>query len=171
MMVCLAFTCALAPVERHGTRIAARAVEHSSVRRYNRRESESEGLDGEVGATLGTQGRSPHNASGVIPMICFEVYRNGKKIRTAGIEEGLLSFSLMHVTGRRNRSELLGFNISGIIDHDHDDNGENVTWSPLNRMSVKVGDKLAIKIVDRPKCDNPVRRRPARKRKRRPPAT
>jgi hypothetical protein len=113
------------------------------------------------------EGQSPHYPSGAIPMICFEVYRNGKKTRTAGVEKGLLNFSLTHVTGLRECPELLSFNISGIIERDNDDDRESITWTPLSQTAVKVGDKIAIRIVERSKCDKPIRLQPSRKRKRR----
>jgi hypothetical protein len=97
-------------------------------------------------------------------MICFEVRRNGMKIRTAGVEKGMLVFHLTHLTGRRKTPELLSFSIAGLACKNIDDTGAHVSWI---LKDAKIGDRFEIAIVERDTCDRPVRQSPPKARKRR----
>ncbi|MBI3866550.1 MAG: hypothetical protein HY290_32105 [Planctomycetia bacterium] len=99
------------------------------------------------------------------PIVCFEVYRNGKKVRTAGVKKGMLVFDLIYFTGRHSIPRAMHFRLAGIERKTDDDDGRHVHWS---FMSAKPGDEFSVRIVESATCDRPTRSRPTANRKRRP---
>lgn len=98
------------------------------------------------------------------PMTCFEVYCNGKKVRTAGIKKGMLVFDLIHFTRKQKLSPVTHFRIGGISHESDDDKGEHVLWAFRN---VNAGDEFRIRVVKRATCDEPIESKPREPRKRR----
>ena len=101
-------------------------------------------------------------------MIAFKVALNGKKVAIAGIPGRAVLTAIVTWVRRRSGSpdssdleEKLEFHLGGL-----DSNGE--AWDDSTSLSwfdgpLKVGDRLALEIVDRPKVDPP-RRSERRKR-------
>ena len=78
-------------------------------------------------------------------MICFELSHNGKKVCTAGVENGMLIFNLANHTS----AEILDFRMAAVVDHKFADR-EHIKWAdgPAN-----IGDQFTIKVVESDACD------------------
>ena len=99
-------------------------------------------------------------------MICFEIFVNGKKICTAGIDSefGVLTSILTWVKRDLNQfssedrhemlEEELDFNVGGHISYGKNDY-ENLDWI---KKSLSLGDEIKIRIVESAKADEPLNR-------------
>lgn len=100
-------------------------------------------------------------------MLCFEVSINGKRVCLAGIGDfGVLSAILTWVKRNPSRcpkgmnkakwcEEELSFNVGGLVSQINKDDSQP-NW--IDR-SLKPGDKIVIRIWNRPECDPPQKRR------------
>jgi hypothetical protein len=79
-------------------------------------------------------------------MRAFEIYVNGKRICVAGLEQGLLLFSIGCSENRRGRSEV-GLGMTGIAP-----GGETVRWQ---QRSLQINEQVRIKIVEAKTVDKP----------------
>ena len=96
-------------------------------------------------------------------MICFEIFINGEKICTAGIDSefGVLTSILTWVKRDLNQFSLkdrhkmleeeLDFNVGGHISYGKNDY-ENLDWI---KKSLSPGDEIKIKIIESPQADEP----------------
>ena len=83
-------------------------------------------------------------------MRAFEVHLNGKRLFVAGVGgDGVLSAMVNHIAGHR-RNEL-HLTVGGLISATE----EHVTWRNLR---LKLGDKVALRIVERDSIDQPAKR-------------
>jgi hypothetical protein len=96
-------------------------------------------------------------------MICFQIFINGKKICTAGIQSefGVLTSILTWV--KRDLSQFssedrhkmyeeeIDFNVGGHISYGKNDY-ENLDWI---KRSLSPGDEIKIKIIESPQADEP----------------
>jgi hypothetical protein len=103
-------------------------------------------------------------------MICFEVYRNGKLLCTAGLSDfGMLLASVSRMAQHpgtlarfaeagcpQPAGEALTLTVSGFIDAGRIGN-ESLQWA---QERLAVGDEVRVRVVERPDCD-PVQRHPA----------
>ncbi len=99
-------------------------------------------------------------------MICFEIFINGNKACTAGVdsEYGVLTSMLTWVKRDLNNfsastrdnipSEELDLRVSGQISRSQNDY-ENLDWI---KESLSIGDEIKIRIIDSPKADEPPQR-------------
>jgi hypothetical protein len=94
-------------------------------------------------------------------MTAFEISVNGKRLCTAGLENGVVTTILNWVNSpsanpRRTKSaapkEFLSVHAGGL----DTTTGEHLTW---HRRSLKVGDDISIRVVDVPRADKPRERR------------
>jgi len=92
-------------------------------------------------------------------MLAFEIYLNGKKIRTAGIgEPGVLTAILTWVRGEQPRAkDDLRLRVGGLVGRTN----THFTWV---ERPIVAGDDVRIKVVEAAKVDTP------RKRERESPA-
>jgi hypothetical protein len=102
-------------------------------------------------------------------MICFEVYRNGQKICTAGIGDyGVLTAILTWVShhpeslarwaaeGSPNTEPTeMDFSVGGLYDN-NSSVVEHLKWA---RLPIVVGDEISIRVVDSQTTDPPSERR------------
>jgi hypothetical protein len=93
-------------------------------------------------------------------MLCFEVWRNGEKLTTAGVSEtGVLSFILSWVGKEPNASSIAASSkdaipgihcsvggIGGVV---------NVDWYETDRL--KIGDELRVRLISSDLSDPPFR--------------
>jgi hypothetical protein len=102
-------------------------------------------------------------------MICFEVGINGKKIRTAGVKNGLLNFSLVAQTDKDEAKHFVHSSLCGLTEERGFE--EYPWWGDLTFLSV--GDVVTIKIVSAESADEPTKREPKKvaRRKRRDSST
>lgn len=102
-------------------------------------------------------------------MLCFEVWKNGKKLTVAGVREsGVVSFMLSWVgkgvgastraAAARGAIPALHWRVGGIDSSDPAGN-ENVEW--VENPKLKVGDELRVRLVAAESADEPSRREPA----------
>src|SRR6266851_2825145 len=85
-------------------------------------------------------------------MRAFEVHLNGKQLFVAGVGgDGVLSAVVNHIAGHR-RNEL-HLTVGGLIIATE----EHVTWRNLR---LKLGDKVALRIVETDSIDQPAKRYP-----------
>ena len=96
-------------------------------------------------------------------MICFEVYRNGEKLCTAGVTAGVLDAILSWVGGRKHEEEAarrgtvhqeLSLHVGG-LEAEGNEAGEHLRWrdEPL-----QLGDSILIRIIETQAADTPVSR-------------
>ena len=93
-------------------------------------------------------------------MLCFEVWRNGEKLTTAGVSEtGVLSFILSWVGKEPNASSIAASSAETIPGINCSVGGiEGITyvdWYETNRL--KVGDELRVRIISSDLSDPPTR--------------
>jgi hypothetical protein len=93
-------------------------------------------------------------------MLCFEVWRNGEKLTTAGVSEtGVLSFILSWVGKERNASSIAASSagaIPGIQCHVGGIEGVvSVDWYETDQL--KVGDELRVRLISADLSDPPIR--------------
>jgi hypothetical protein len=95
-------------------------------------------------------------------MLCFEVWKNGQKLTTAGVNDaGVLSFILSWVGKETNASSIAGSSaetiqgmhcaVGGI------DGATYVDWYETNDL--KIGDELRVRLVSSDIPDPPLRSR------------
>jgi len=95
-------------------------------------------------------------------MKCFEVTINGKRLCTAGVEDGVLTAILSHVKGQRastephedqstDKSESLDFRVGG-LEHVGVGASAHVDWLT---QDISIGDEIIIKILEATTCDEP----------------
>jgi len=83
-------------------------------------------------------------------MRAFEVFLNGKRLCLAGIgNHGVLSTTITYVSGRGEPETRL--DIGGLVMPEK----EHMRW---RRPSLRVGDEVRVKIVDRKSVDKPRKR-------------
>ena len=110
-------------------------------------------------------------------VLCFEVWRNGEKLTTAGVSEtGVLSVILSWVGRESNASSIAASSaetIPGIHCHVGGIEGVNsVDWYETDQL--KVGDELRVRLISSDNSDPPIRSQSAPRgnpdwiRKRRP---
>jgi hypothetical protein len=103
-------------------------------------------------------------------MLCFEVYRNGTKLCTAGVGDcGVLTAFVTYVANGPEKlarwaaegiTDLepvrLNVSVGGLDTHDEAQAGEHLNWidSPL-----LAGDEIVVRIVDGAQADPPKKRR------------
>ena len=87
-------------------------------------------------------------------MICFEVYLNDEKLCRAGMEQASVITCNLHWALTDQGVDEAGIDVgagyddpSGVFAHAH--------W--LNRLDLKAGDEIRVKIVDSDKADEPLR--------------
>ncbi|GLH82291.1 hypothetical protein SSBR45G_72000 [Bradyrhizobium sp. SSBR45G] len=91
-------------------------------------------------------------------MLCFEVWRNGEKLTTAGVSEtGVLSFILTWV-GREPNASAIAASSAGAIPGIHCqvggiDGAAHVDWYETDQL--KVGDELRVRLVSSDLSDPP----------------
>ncbi len=93
-------------------------------------------------------------------MLCFEVWRNGEKLTTAGVSEtGVLSFILSWVGKEPNASLIAassGETIPGIHCHVGGIEGiASVDWYETDQL--KVGDEVRVRLISSDLSDLPLR--------------
>ena len=87
-------------------------------------------------------------------MIAFELYLNGKKVATAGVEQGVMSVIANWVRLKQDGdSWLSSVSIAGLDDK----TSEHLKWS---RQDLVVGDEIRIRLVDSEQIDLPTEREP-----------
>jgi hypothetical protein len=90
-------------------------------------------------------------------MLCFEVWKNGEKLTTAGVSEtGVLSFILSWVGKEPNASASSVETIPGIHCHVGGIEGiASVDWYETDQL--KVGDELRVRLISSDLSDPPLR--------------
>lgn len=99
-------------------------------------------------------------------MLCFEVWRNDKKLVTAGVsEEGVLSFILSWV-GKEPNTSSVAAESAGTVPGMHcsvggiDGAGSNhVEW--YETKDLKIGDELRVRLISSDTPDPPIRSKTA----------
>jgi hypothetical protein len=76
-------------------------------------------------------------------VLCFDVRLNAERIALAGVREGVLSAILTFVSRPSLEEPELSFEIGGLVEDAH------LQWA---QPSVKIGDRIEIRIVE---ADNP----------------
>lgn len=83
-------------------------------------------------------------------MNAFDVRLNGKRLCVAGIgEDGVMTATIDHVIGRGH--DELSIRVGGLFSPAE----EHVTWK---RLSLKVGDRVEVRIVESEAIDKPTER-------------
>jgi hypothetical protein len=86
-------------------------------------------------------------------MVAYEVFVNGNRLCTAGIDgDGVLTAMLDY--GRGKRIDHLHLTVGGLVSSTR----EHLTWPGT---FLKLGDEVRAKVVDAPSVDEPERREPA----------
>lgn len=93
-------------------------------------------------------------------MLCFEVWRNGEKLTTAGVSEtGVLSVILHWVGKEPNASSIAASSVAvipGIQCHVGGIDGvASVDWYETDQL--KIGDELRVRIISSDLPDPPIR--------------
>jgi hypothetical protein len=87
-------------------------------------------------------------------MIAFELYLNGKKVATAGVEQGVMSVIANWVRLKQDGdSWQSSVSIAGLDDK----TSEHLKWF---RQDLVVGDEIRIRLVDSEQIDLPAEREP-----------
>jgi len=98
-------------------------------------------------------------------MIAFEVHRNGEKLCTAGVSEGVLTAVLSWVGGKRHERESaqhglparrLDLYVGGLL-APGDQAGQHLKWRDDD---LQPGDSVLIKVIEVDVVDAPVSREP-----------
>ena len=84
-------------------------------------------------------------------MICYEVFRNGKPLSTAGVREGVLVANVTWLSGRSPKPWTCDLRVGGLAD------GTHLDWL---LESLQVGDEILIKVQESEKVDPPKDLRP-----------
>lgn len=87
-------------------------------------------------------------------MIAFELYINGKKVTTAGVERGVMSVIANWVRSKRD-GDLWNSSVS--IAGLDDEASEHLRWF---RQDLVVGDEVQIRLVESKQIDSPTEREP-----------
>src|SRR5262245_31648993 len=115
-----------------------------------------------------SRGSTAQKARG-LAMLCFEVYRNGQKLCTAGIGDfGILTALLTWVSHHpeklarwtadgvpQTEATELTFKVGGLHGTGDSGSGEHSEWVESDLI---VGDEVRIRIVEAPSADPPSRR-------------
>ena len=102
-------------------------------------------------------------------MLCFEVYRNGTKLCTAGIGEfGVLTAIMTLVSHRPEKLALwrakgiedeeatnLNLRVGGLISSADPDQSAQLTWV---NVDLSCGDDIRIRVIESPHADSPTAR-------------
>jgi hypothetical protein len=97
-------------------------------------------------------------------MLCFEVWRNGEKVATAGVSDtGCLSFTLTWVGNEPNASSIAASS-AGVVPGMHCDVGgidgtTFVDWYETEELTI--GDELRVRLISSDLSDPPLRFKPA----------
>jgi len=87
-------------------------------------------------------------------MLAFELHVNGKKVATAGVEQGVMSVIANWVRGKEDGdSWQSGISIAG----SDSQTSEYLRWF---RQDLKVGDEIRIRLVESDRVDSPAEREP-----------
>jgi hypothetical protein len=89
-------------------------------------------------------------------MTAFEIYLNGRKVCTAGLNgAGVVMPTITWFLGegpRRKRSEELAFHVSGLVSRTR----THLTWA---HRPLKIGDEVRIVVAKKSKVDAPKKKR------------
>ena len=93
-------------------------------------------------------------------MLCFEVWRNDEKLVTAGLESGVLAFTLSWVGNEPNASAIAASSPGAIPDLRCRVGGlsgvTHVEWYETDRL--KLGDEVRIRLISTDTADPPISR-------------
>lgn len=106
------------------------------------------------------------------PVLCFDVWKNKKKIARAGLREsGVVSVILSwvgHGAGAagiagaaKGRIPGLGLHVGG-LDTSAPDGDEHVSWLEEEKLTLRLGDEIRIGVVASETPDVPLRRNPSK---------
>jgi hypothetical protein len=85
-------------------------------------------------------------------MIAFELYLNGNKVATAGIDQGVMTIIANWVRSKQNGGDWQsGVSIAGLDTR----KSENLKWF---RQDLTLGDEVRIRLVDSERIDSPLQR-------------
>lgn len=93
------------------------------------------------------------------PVLCFEVWRNGEKLTTAGVSEGVVSV-ILHWVGKGTDASSVAASSSEAIPGVHCvvggiDGATSVDWYETDQL--KIGDEVRIRLISSDQPDPPVR--------------
>jgi hypothetical protein len=98
-----------------------------------------------------------------IPMVAFEVKKNGGKIALAGREDLSVLTVIVDAVGklgaksagavRQRESAELSLSITGLTSKVENEHDEHIDWAP--RITLETGDEISIRILDTNVTDRP----------------
>src|SRR4051794_29620063 len=92
-------------------------------------------------------------------MLCFEIWRNGEKLTTAGVHEGVLSMILSWVGKGPNASSIAASSTEAIpgirLMVGGAEGVTSIDWCDIDQL--KVGDELRVRLISSDHLDPPIR--------------